>query len=402
MADNSGILRDYRFTDGDLALFANSLGISMTRDLAQLAQYGITILKINDLINLVNVFQAMPIDDTLRTDLSYAVEQRDILMNTVLNTMRSISLRAKAVFGENSAKYRAMSPGSISQMSDSELLISARQVYSSALTNAAALAPEGVTPAFLTTFNNNIQAYENAIDEVARKKISRDDSSEAKVIKGNEIYGLVVKYCDYGKLIWDGVSPAKYNDYVIYSGSGPSGLSGKIQGMAYTVPTNAITWTPDPVALTYEVEISPDGILWTLEYDQAEPEARIGRGPGTWHARCRGINDKGSGAWSDVLEYYIPLATPEIYDYSFNSANNRITVMWHPVSYANYCEVWSSMVNLGDPAGAFSVIAQPVTTPYANNSPTHDKTYYYYIIGKNVPKGIDSLPSATVRVDVPI
>jgi len=97
MADNSGILRDYRISDGDLALFSNSLVLAMTRDLAELGLYSVTNLKIDELNTLIDEFQAMPDNEILRTDLSYAIELRDLNKNAVLNTMRSIAVRAKAV-----------------------------------------------------------------------------------------------------------------------------------------------------------------------------------------------------------------------------------------------------------------------------------------------------------------
>jgi len=35
MASDAGILRNYHLSDGDLALFANSLVLAMTRDLSE-------------------------------------------------------------------------------------------------------------------------------------------------------------------------------------------------------------------------------------------------------------------------------------------------------------------------------------------------------------------------------
>ena len=98
MAGGSGVNRDYTFSDGDLLLFVNNLSTSMTRDLSEFGSYGVSSLKIDNLIDLSDVFQALPSDDLMRTDLSYEVEQKNAKMNIVLGTMRSISARAKAVF----------------------------------------------------------------------------------------------------------------------------------------------------------------------------------------------------------------------------------------------------------------------------------------------------------------
>ena len=219
MASDSVIQREYRLSDGELALFANAVAIAMRRDILQFNMYGVTVSQIDEMIAMSDNFQAFPNDEILRADLSYAVEQRDAVRNIVLITMRSISVRAKIVFGDNTAKFRSMNTGNISQMSDSNLLIAARQVHSAAESNISALASEGITVGYLTDFIDNVQLFENAIAEIANKRILRDESSEHKVKTGNQLYHLVTKYCNYGKNIFENSSPAKYNDYIIYSSS---------------------------------------------------------------------------------------------------------------------------------------------------------------------------------------
>jgi hypothetical protein len=225
MADKSILQRFYRISDGELALFGNTLATVMTRDLAELAEYSVTNLEIDDFKDLIDEFQALPVDEIFRNDLSYAVEQRDLKRNSILNIMRSLSVRGKAVFGDKSAKYRSLTPGNISKLTENNLLIAARQVHTSAVSCLSELAAEGVTAPYLATFSNLIDDFETAIDEVNSKKNLRDNASETKILKGNELYALVVKYCDYGKTIWNNVSPAKYNDYIIYSGTSHRSLT---------------------------------------------------------------------------------------------------------------------------------------------------------------------------------
>jgi hypothetical protein len=306
MAGNSGILRDYRISDGDLALFANSLVLAMTRDLSELGAYSVTIIKIDDLSTLIDDFQTLPDDEILRTDLSFAVELRDMNKNAVLNTMRSIAVRAKAVFGENSAKYRSMTPGNLSQMTDSKLLIAARQVHLAAANNSVPLAAEGVTAPYLTAFSAAIDAFETSITGVSDKKIVRDDSTEAKILKGNELYALVVKYCDYGKTVWNGVSPAKYNDYIIYTVLSPGSLTAPIN-LAYNASVPEITWDVVENATSYEVVEKPTGPIedWFVIYSGIDTILYHADPPGNWSVKIRARNANGFGDWSAVLDYVV-------------------------------------------------------------------------------------------------
>ena len=219
MNENTLITRKYAMSDGDIALFSNVISIAMTRDLEEFEKYSVNNAKILEFKDLTDAFQALQIDDFYKLNVSIAVEERTELRNSIINTMRSITVRAKSVFGSNSSKFRSMNPGNIGASTNNDLLISARQVYNSALANLDELISEGITEIYLTNFNSQIDEFENSIENVVNMKIQRDEASEAKILKGNELYFYLVKYCNYGKTIWNNVSPAKYNDYIIYHSS---------------------------------------------------------------------------------------------------------------------------------------------------------------------------------------
>jgi hypothetical protein len=284
-----------------MALFANTIGSAMTRDLIQFESYSVTNTKIDDFIDIVDSFQALPDDDLLRGDVSYAVEQKDLCKNAVLSTMRSIAVRAKSVFGENSAKYRSLAPASLSKMTDSELLVAARNVHTQAVNNAVGLAAEGVTTLYLTAFNAANQAYEDALDEVGNRKFMRDHGVETKILKGNELYTLLAKYCDYGKTIWDGISPAKYNDYVIYT-PGPGSITAPTE-LNYNAATKVISWTEVENATSYQVQISSNNENFAEIY-AGSATSFVYSTPITSlkYLQCRARNANGYGKWSEVVE----------------------------------------------------------------------------------------------------
>jgi hypothetical protein len=388
MASDSGLTRKYTISDGELALFANTLASVMTRDLSELTTYSITNLVIDAFQDIIDEFQALPNDELLRADLSYAVEQRETSRNAVLNMMRSISFRAKAVFGENSAKYRAMSPGNLSQMPDFNLLPAAKQVHTAASSSVAQLTPEGVTTLYLTDFDDAIEAYENAINEVNDRKVARDTGTEAKISKGNELYALVVKYCDYGKLAWDGVSPAKYNDYVIYTSTSPGSLTAPT-GLRYFFTNKALYWDELPNATSYVLYYSETGDEndYTEIYSGSATEfAFIPNVQGWNYFSIKGRNSNGLGPAAFLKQGYYDgtvLPTPQnITVQLVSGTTNSIKLTWDEVPSAERYKIYKSIVAVGAPVGANNNIGQVDTNEFIETVDSGHR-YYYHVTAEN-------------------
>ena len=96
--------------------------MAMTRELTELANYGDTDAKITDMVKMADDFQIFPTDDILRNEVSYAIEQRDAARKALTSIMRSISVRAKAVFGENYPKYHTFNSGNVIKLLDLALV----------------------------------------------------------------------------------------------------------------------------------------------------------------------------------------------------------------------------------------------------------------------------------------
>lgn len=199
-----------------LPLLANQIAIAMRRDLVELSEYAITEAKIDEMIALADSFQEIPNDTFFRFDWSFAVENKKKLRNEISDIIRSLSLRAKIVFGANTSKFRSFQIDYISKNSDIELLNNARQLHSIATENILLLESEGVTPAYLDSFLAKITDFEKAIDEADNRKKTRDFSTEHRTLVANQLYSLIRKYCNYGKIIFKNISPAKYNDYLVF------------------------------------------------------------------------------------------------------------------------------------------------------------------------------------------
>ncbi|MDT3738218.1 MAG: hypothetical protein RO257_01815 [Candidatus Kapabacteria bacterium] len=403
MATNPELKRNYHISDGELAVFANGLTTAITRDLTQQQVYGVTTTSLDDFNDLINEFQALPGDDVLRNNLSYSVELRETSRNSILNTMRSISLRAKAVFGANNATYRSLSPGNISQLPDSNLLIVAGQVHDAALLHVAELTAEGVTTVYLTNFKSDIESFELAIKSVLDHRLLRDDGIEAKILKGNELYALIVKYCDYGKLIWSNSSPAKYNDYVIYDSFSPGSLTAP-ENLSVDVATMTFTWSSVENSTSYQLLTSIAGVEWVEIY--AGPDNFVNYVPpssGLAMYKVKARSSSGYGPESAVMYYnYQPvIAAPGYISLTVvNAQSGAIAINWEEVSGGEFYRLYRSQVALGSAvAGEYTLVGEYTTASYSGTFPTGYRYWFQVFAGNSE---LLSTASDAVYVDMPL
>ena len=144
------------------------------------------------------------------------------------------------------------------------------------------------------------------MDLAKKSKEDRDDKTEARIAMGNALYALVLKYCDYGKTEFEYTSPAKYNDYIIYTPSA-GGLKPPT-GLNYILEHNTAVWDVVENATSYELQYAPDEKTWTDAYSGADnmvlyypPQGGIA------FFRCRARNANGFGEFSEVLKIEIPM-----------------------------------------------------------------------------------------------
>jgi hypothetical protein len=124
-----------------------------------------------------------------------------------------------------------------------------------------------------------------------------------------------------------------------------------------------------------------------------------GAAPGNYFARCRGINKKGNGSWSDVLQFEKKLSTPVFTLAQYNSSEHILNLQINPVIYAESYELYRSAVPLGNPAGEFSLYQTLVSPSFEQEQTSFNLTLYFYCIAKYGSQGSDA--SEIVNVDVP-
>ena len=186
---------------------------------------------------------------------------------------------------------------------------------------------------------------------------------------------------------------AKLQQYLLYP-EGEGGTPGKVLNLIYNTGTSMLNWdvplSPEPID-KYELERSTDGDNWAQVYQGAENEALVPLLAGENYFRCRAHNKNGWGTWSDTLEVNVGgIPAPDWVNAVYSGVPpgakvtaEQVEVTWANVAEANMYEVWRSVVNVGDPAGEFTKIAEEASEMYLDFDLVKNKRNYYYIIAKN-------------------
>ena len=209
-------LRKYNFSDAHLKQLADTVLLLTDRDNAEFADRGFNTNKRAALVQKINFFDTFETDAQLEALKITATQDKDAARQVLEPKMRTVFLMARNVFKETSGRYREFGDPAISQQTDELLVRNARVLINAATKYLVELADEGLTAAKLTDLEAAKQALDDALD-VQRQAINdRDIKTEERIEAGNELYELIVKYCEIGRDIWINTHQAKYNDYIIY------------------------------------------------------------------------------------------------------------------------------------------------------------------------------------------
>lgn len=296
-------VRLYKFSDATLIDEANAKHVFMTRDAADFAGYGVDAAALAAFTALIDAFELFPPDHVYEAEVTTITQTKDGLRDEMNTMAKAVLTRARVTWGADSGKYKEMNEPSISQMTDKEFLVTCRSIAARAEEYLTELTAAGLTQLMIDDLKAKYAAFELALAEKREKIANRDDKSVERVKKGNEIYELMVKYCDIGKTLFYETNEARYNDYIIYPNH-PE-LPYKVQNLSYNIPSGALTWSASQNSETYEMQFAPDipgDPPWITEYEGPGTSFTFDPGgPDGYKFRVRGKNSFGSGEWSEVL-----------------------------------------------------------------------------------------------------
>ena len=370
----------FNLTYPDLITTCNTKHTFMLRDVTQFATFGILTTDITAFKTKIDAFEALPTDTELQAIVISATASKNTFANNLRIMIRGIDQRAYLAFGNDEGKYGLFHTSNLSKLTDSELLVFGRMVKRSCDLYHTELLVYGLTALMITALDDLNDDFEDSMDTQQSAIASRDAATNNRAKKASELYNLLIRYCDTGKVIWYETNEAYYNDYVIY-GTGSSGLPNKVQGFTFDFDNNIFHWTAVSNASSYEVEMSVNDIDWTNIYSGTATELYYPAQEGTLFFRCRAVNATGAGNWSDTYILGSFVSTPHIYSVTYSSSEHKTTVLWEESSaHTIIYEVWQSKVPLGLPAGTYTLIGSTPNLGYFIDNPIVDYKYYYYTI----------------------
>jgi len=262
------------------------------------------------------------------------------------------------------------------------------------------LATLGLTQDMLDDWEDLNDQFELARNAQADAVAVRDEKTMERINKGNQLYGYVVTYCNFGKRIYEKTNPAKYNDYVIYkSGPGPGSLTAPVN-LTFNYLTKTFSWDSVANATIYKLETAINDADFSEVYAGGENSAvLIPPHQGNNWFRVFAGNTNGLGPESDhiLVQYYDPLPAPQNLTIHLDGTNN-INVRCDVFPTAETYQIFQSTVNTGSPAGEFAFVIEIGSNSYWGIVET-GKRCYFYMIAKNSFQ--ESLPSANIYLDVP-
>lgn len=211
----NSLKRDYRMSDADLCMLTSNLVVFMNRDRIHFTARGITEEMVTALKNLGDAFEIFPSDSYYFSENLLAVETKNKTRESLCIKLRAIMGYAKIMWGQNSPQVRRFDAGSLNRLEDKVLLTTCRLAVHVAENYLSELSPIGLTGAMINALDASCQTFEDNLIAITNAQAEREINAQERITKGNELYFLVAKYCQIGKIIWEDVNEAKYSDYAI-------------------------------------------------------------------------------------------------------------------------------------------------------------------------------------------
>ncbi len=295
------IKRNYSLTDAELMLYSSNLVGFMNRDAAKFLERGVTAGDISAFAALTNAFEVILPDEVYAAQITAEVEAKNVKRAEALAMIQSISGYVQQEWGINSWQYKSLTISNASAARDNEFLRTCRVVVEQATDFLTDLSAIGLTLSDIEALESKAQELESKLNSVNEKRALRDKKKQERIEKGNELYSFVKKYTTIGKLMWENVSEADYNDYIIYK-STPE-LPSKVLNLSYDTLQTKLKWSESSLAEQYQLEMKREGPTfdWESIYEGEEEEFVYTPEPGIWLFRCRGVNSNGAGSWSDEI-----------------------------------------------------------------------------------------------------
>ena len=243
-------IRRYRMSDARLVQLTDSVRQSAQRDAAELIAYGVTAATITALEAARDAFADNPTDEELSGDLVIATQAKNAEKTELQRQVRQISDRARIKFGEADGRFRKFGVELLTRQGDDELVRTAKRVVRVATGLLPELTSEGLTAIMIAELGASADTFDNLVDAQDEAFKNRDIAVDERISLGNTLYDLLVNLAAKGKLCWEDVNEAKYNDYILTASSSPATQVTEGNVAAQSVVSTSVTGVSTATVLT--------------------------------------------------------------------------------------------------------------------------------------------------------
>ncbi len=213
-------IRTYNFTDAHLITEANRVLDCIDRDMIEFTTRGWNSVEQQTWNQLTDDFDTMPTDDELEGIKMEKTATKDEKRSAVEDHCRNIMNMVMKKYRTNLPRIKRFGEQAFSQMTDEQMLRSAKHIFRTATTFLSDLQTEGLTNIILDAFKQAYIDFDEAISDQKEAISDRDVATEERIAKGNALYEFVAIWASVGKTLFYTISEAKYNDYILYESSG--------------------------------------------------------------------------------------------------------------------------------------------------------------------------------------
>ncbi len=239
--------REYNMSNPELMFLIGDFVAFMNRDSTGFAGRGVDSAAITAFETLGNAFELFPPDEYYSALVTGEVEAKNIARTNSFIDVQKISGFFQQQWGLSSWRYKQLGIKGMINFSDDKFKSTCRNVMAVASDRLANLTAIGLTQSDIDVLSADVQVMEDKGHDAKEAIALRDSKTQERTLNGNELYSYVKQYSTIGKLIWENVDEAKYNDYIIYKTS-KSSLSRPQNVAAGIDPLD-----PSPITLTWDL-----------------------------------------------------------------------------------------------------------------------------------------------------
>jgi len=189
----------------------------MKRDMEEFKNFGYSEENAQQLEKDLKAFLDIPTDEETEGDRMIVTERKNKIQRDYQERVRELMIRVRSQFGKDSALNLQFGVHGLANLSDNALLRLSGRIARLAEIHLEELLPKGFTKEEFDSLNQLAGEFELALYEQDMAKAQRDIATDRRAKKASEIYKEISKICETGKEIWNDLSEAKYNDYIIYN-----------------------------------------------------------------------------------------------------------------------------------------------------------------------------------------